>query len=204
KSDHRGLGLSSAYSVMKRHGGSLLLDTTHSGGASFVLYLPAHPHAIAESAPLESGDYAIGGHILVMDDEPRLLELLADCLVAIQCRVETAANGDQAIAMYQDALERNDPFDAVVLDLTVRGGMGGAEALRELKMIEPGVLAIACSGYSNDPILCDHEQFGFAAAVGKPFRFAVLARAVRTLVGRNKRLAKTTGNSRPPERASTG
>lgn len=191
KSDHRGLGLSSSYSVVKRHGGILQIDSTFTGGASFVILLPASPDLVAKDVEeLHSGDYATGGHVLVMDDEPRLRELLTDCLVAVECRVETAADGKSAIDVYTDSLERGDPFDVVILDLTVRGGMGGAETLRRLKEFDPSVLAIACSGYANDPIMCDHEKFGFAAAIGKPFRFAVLARAVRSLVGRRRRMAE--------------
>lgn len=197
KADHRGLGLSSSYSVVKRHGGVLQLDSTHTGGASFVVFLPASPDAVVRDAEeVESGDCAKGGRILVMDDEPRLRELLTDCLVAIDCRVDTAADGKSAIETYTDAFKKGDPFDVVILDLTVRGGMGGAEALRKLKEFDPTVLAVACSGYSNDPILCDHEKFGFAASIGKPFRFAVLARAVRSLVGRRRRMAAKSAVSR--------
>lgn len=189
KSDHRGLGLSSSYSVVKRHGGILQLDSTYTSGASFVMLLPASPDLVVKDAEeLQSGDYATGGHVLVMDDEPRLRELLTDCLVAVECRVETAPDGKSALDAYTDSLERGDPFEVVILDLTVRGGMGGAETLRHLKELDPSVLAIACSGYANDPIMCDHEKFGFAASIGKPFRFAVLARAVRSLVGRRRRL----------------
>lgn len=191
KSDHRGLGLSSSYSVVKRHGGLLQLDSAYTGGASFVILLPASPDLVANDADeAYSGEYATGGHVLVMDDEPRLRELLTDCLVAVECRVETAPDGKAAIDLYTDALERGDPFDVVILDLTVRGGMGGAETLRRLKEVDSKVLAIACSGYANDPIMCDHEKFGFAASIGKPFRFAVLARAVRCLVGRRRRMAE--------------
>jgi CheY-like chemotaxis protein len=189
KSDHRGLGLSSAYSVAKRHGGILKLDLARSPGASLVLYLPANPDASLETLEVESQDYCTGGHVLVMDDEPRLRELLTDCLLAIACRVEGAADGDEAVRKYAAATNRGDPFDVVILDLTIRGGMGGAETLKKLQKIHPKVLAIACSGYTNDPVMCDHEKFGFAMAIEKPFRFAVLARAVRTLVGRSQRVS---------------
>lgn len=187
KADHRGLGLSSSYSVAKKHGGILKLDLTQTPGASLVLYLPANPDATLETQEVESQDYCTGGHVLVMDDEARLRELLTDCLLAIECRVEGAANGDEAVRKFAAATNRGDPFDVVILDLTIRGGMGGAETLKKLQAIHPKVLAIACSGYANDPVMCEHEQHGFAKAIEKPFRFAVLARAVRSLVGRSQR-----------------
>lgn len=186
KSHHRGLGLSSAYSVVKRHGGLLKLDTTHVGGAALTVTLPARPNAVTKEQVPHSDDYAASGSVLVMDDEERLRDLFSDFLVTIHCRVVTAANGEEAIAAYQAALDRGEIFDAVVLDLTVRGGMGGADTLVQLKALDPGVLAIACSGYANDPIMCNHEQFGFAASIAKPFRFESFARTVLGVVSRRQ------------------
>lgn len=125
--------------------------------------------------------------MLVMDDEPRLRELLADCLLSIGCRVVQAATGEDAVNQYSSAMDKGDRFDVVVLDLTVRGAIGGGEALRRLKAIDAAVLAIACSGHANDPIMCDPARFGFAAAIEKPFRFTVLARTVRSLTHRSRR-----------------
>lgn len=186
KSSHRGLGLSSAYSVVKRHGGLLKVVQPQEGGATFQVLLPARPDASAPEEVPPSNNYATGGHVLVMDDEERLRHLFSDFLMTIHCRVVTAANGEEALGAYRAALEEGDPFDAVVLDLTVRGGMGGADTLAQLKSIAPDVLAIACSGYANDPIMCAHEQFGFAAAIAKPFRFEPFARTVMGVVARNQ------------------
>jgi len=190
KPGHHGLGLASSYSVVRRHGGLLQVDSSPGAGSIFHVYLPASPGALVGEPPPLSEDYVGEGHVLVMDDEPRLLELLSDCLVALKCRVERATQGDEAIALYQKAM-KDDPFDVVILDLTIRGGKGGAETMRELKQMDPGVLAIACSGYANDPVMCDHERYGFAEALEKPFRFAMLARAVRKLMTR--RLAQAAG-----------
>lgn len=183
KAGHHGLGLASAYSVVRRHGGALQVESVQGQGSRFTVYLPARPGvALGEESP-GSDDYAGGGHVLVMDDEPRLRKLLADCLVALRCRVACAEHGEQAIALYQKALQ-TDPFDVVLLDLTIQGGMGGAATLRKLKELDPEVAAIACSGYANDPIMCAHREHGFADALRKPFRFNMLARAVRRLIAR--------------------
>ena len=124
---------------------------------------------------------------MVVDDEPRLRELVADCLLAVGCRVVQAATGEEAIRHYGGAMEAGDPFDVVVLDLTAQSAMGGAEALKRLKSLNAAVLAIACSGNVNEPIMCDPVGFGFAAAIEKPFRFAVLVRTVRALTYRRRR-----------------
>ncbi|HSC89001.1 MAG TPA: response regulator [Polyangiaceae bacterium] len=193
KPGHHGLGLASAYSIVSRHGGLLRVDSKPGEKTTFFVYLRASPGSpIEEPAPV-SEHYGGGGHILVMDDEPLLRDLLVDSLSALECKVEGAAHGDDAIALYRAAMERSDPFDVVILDLTVRGGKGGAETLRELQAIDPNVRAIACSGYANDPIMCDHAAFGFADALEKPFRFAMLARVVRRLMAR-----------KPPSQAQVG
>ena len=124
--------------------------------------------------------------MLIMDDEPNLRRLLCDCLVALKCHVDCAENGEQAVSLFRAASQDN-PFDVVILDLTVPGGMGGAETLAELQRLDPGVLAVACSGYANDPILCDHETHGFAGALEKPFRFGMLAVTVRRLIAQRRR-----------------
>lgn len=186
KENHHGLGLASAYSIVRRHGGLLFVDSTVSDGASFVAYFPAQPDSSPQASEATSEDYSSNGRVLIMDDEPRLRELLRDCLLALHCRVEVAEHGDAALRIYERAMKDDDPFDVVVLDLTIRGGLGGAETVKAMRALSPGVLAIACSGYANDPIMCDHENYGFAAAIEKPFRFAVLARAVRSLIARNQ------------------
>jgi signal transduction histidine kinase/ActR/RegA family two-component response regulator len=184
KPGHHGLGLASAYSIVRRHSGLLRVESKPGEATTFYVYLRASPGAEFEEVAPDSELYAGGGHILVMDDEPLLRELLADSLTALECRVDCAAHGDDAVALYKQAIEHRDPFDVVILDLTVRGGKGGAETLRELQAIDPNVCAIACSGYANDAIMCDHAAFGFADALEKPFRFAMLARAVRRQMGK--------------------
>lgn len=186
KSDHNGLGLASAYSVVKRHGGLLRLESVQGMGAAFAIFLPAVPGATIEEVEPASEESSSDGRVLVMDDEEMLRSLMSDCLSSLRYRVETAACGEEAIEAYRLALKEGDPFDIVILDLTIRGGMGGAATLEQLKSISPDVVAIACSGYANDPIMCDHEGHGFAGAIEKPFRFAVLARAVRGLIARKR------------------
>jgi len=189
KPGHHGLGLASSHSVVRRHGGLLQVESTPGAGSIFHVYLPASPGAQVTEAPPQSEEFGGDGHVLVMDDEPRLLELLSDCLVALRCRVRRATHGDEAVTLYREMMH-SDPFDVVILDLTIRGGKGGAETIRELKALDPNVLAIACSGYANDPIMCDHQSYGFTEALEKPFRFAMLARAVRKVMAERDRRAQ--------------
>ena len=122
------------------------------------------------------------GRILVMDDEPALRRILALCLTDVGYRVEQAHDGAQAVVEFDKARRTADPFDAVILDLTVRGGMGGLDALERLKALDPDVRAIASSGYSDSPVLGDFERFGFVGALAKPFHFTMLVNLLRTVL----------------------
>ncbi len=178
-----GLGLATAYSIVKRHGGLLRAQSHPGDGATFYVYLPASPGFETVEAQTQVHRGASGeGRVLVMDDEQTLRDVVADCLVELGYRAETAPDGLTAVERYRGAMLEGDPFDVVILDLTVRGGMGGAEALAELKKLDPEVRAIASSGYSNDPVMARHREYGFVDILPKPYRFAMLARAMRGVI----------------------
>jgi CheY-like chemotaxis protein len=192
-----GLGLSSAYSIVRRHDGLLRVESKPGEGTSFFMYLPADPNVPVEvEGPVpDSVPWLTHSRVLVMDDEARLRELIADCLVALKCEVHCTADGREAVSAYRRALRRGEPFDTVILDLTVRGGMGGVEAVEELRKLDPEVRAVACSGYADDPVMAHPQQFGFAAALQKPFRFPVLARVVRECAPRSERVPAAAGRA---------
>jgi signal transduction histidine kinase/ActR/RegA family two-component response regulator len=176
-----GLGLASSYSIVTRHGGTLRVESSNGNGATFFVLLPA-ARAEAPKEPRESACRDRTGRILVMDDESALRRIIALCLTDVGYRVEQAPDGAQAIAEFDKAKQAGDPFDAVILDLTVRGGMGGLDALERLKALDPAVRAIAASGYSDSPVLGDFERYGFAGALAKPFHFTMLVNLLRQIV----------------------
>ena len=178
-----GLGLASSYSIISRHGGTLRVESSSGNGATFFVTLPA-VHGEPAPSPRErsSRTFERNGRILVMDDEPALRRILALCLTDVGYRVEQAHDGTQAVVEFDKARRTADPFDAVILDLTVRGGMGGLDALERLKALDPDVRAIASSGYSDSPVLGDYERFGFVGALAKPFHFTMLVNLLRTVL----------------------
>ncbi len=183
-----GLGLFSCRRIMEAHGGYIEAESPPGQGALIRLILPARPEAVVEAksqggcASLEKG---LSARILIMDDEKGVRDSIAEILRAHGFEVETASDGEEALALFRRALGKGEPFDLVLLDLTVPGGFGGKELLPHLRSLDPKILAIVASGYSSDPVIGRHEEFGFQAALIKPFATQDLLRVIREVLKRN-------------------
>ena len=176
-----GLGLATTYSIIRQHGGAIAVQSEQGVGTTFHLYLPASDRL---PSPEKRPDDDLGtgtGRVLLMDDEQIVRDVAARMLEHLGYDIQLAEDGAEAIAMYQRAAESGQPFDAVILDLTVPGGTGGKEALRELLRIDSHAKAIASSGYSTDPVMADFQEHGFAAVVPKPYQIHDLARALQAV-----------------------
>jgi two-component system cell cycle sensor histidine kinase/response regulator CckA len=177
-----GLGLAVTYSIIRRHDGHITVESTPGTGTTFTVYLPAGTAACAE---VQAGEKRITegrGMILVMDDELDVRETLGKMLRRLGYMVEFVEDGAKAVERYRESIQNKRPFDAVIMDLTVPGGMGGRDALARLRDIDPGVRAIVSSGYSNDPILADYAKYGFAGAVAKPFLLKELSVSIAAVL----------------------
>ena len=164
-----GLGLAVAYSIVAKHDGQLTVDSKLGEGTAFTILLPAADNAAVTAHPERNHPVAGNGRILVMDDEDFIRNLVARMLPRMGYTVALAADGRTAVAMYREALEAGQAFDAVILDLTVPGGMGGKDTVRALQAIDPDVRALVSSGYSNDPVMASYLDYGFCGAVQKPY-----------------------------------
>jgi CheY-like chemotaxis protein len=166
-----GLGLSIGYSVIKKHGGILLLESTSTTGSTFSFYLPATDADLSLQEPTLANEVFKFNHqrILVMDDEAAIRDLTSELLGTLGYDVTTVPNGAEALRTYQQAMRSGESFDAVILDATIRGGMGGVATIERLRDLDPGVTAIICSGYSDEAALAEFLAYGFQAALPKPF-----------------------------------
>jgi len=186
-----GMGLTTALSIVKKHDGFMFLESNAVSGTTVSIYLPTANHdgkaveAGQEGPVLGKEGPSKGLKVLVMDDERMLRALVEKMLQRLGYRAETAGNGTEAVEIYKKALDAAEPFDLVLLDLTVKGGPGGKEAIRELLKLDPGVRAVVCSGYVDDPAMSNWKDYGFRASLAKPFLKESLADAVRKALGRD-------------------
>ena len=170
KQQGSGLGLASCFSIINKHGGTLRAESVLGKGSTFHISLPAsdrcrEPHPAPGSA-LSPGS----SRVLVMDDEEIVRVLAKAILEQLGYLAECVGDGAHAVERYREAMEQGTPFSAVILDLTVPGGVGGKEAIRMLRELDPQVKAIVCSGYSTDPVMASYREYGFSAVLAKPYR----------------------------------
>ena len=171
KTGGTGLGLAAAYSIVKRHQGSIEARSRLGEGATFILHLPAEGggEKPRRDGATSAAGAVVGGRILVMDDDRMIRDLTTAMLRHLGYEVTCCSDGEEAIALYQEAASQGNSYRAVILDLTIPGGMGGKEAAQRLRALDPEAWLIVSSGYSNDPIMADHRAFGFRAAIAKPY-----------------------------------
>jgi signal transduction histidine kinase/CheY-like chemotaxis protein len=185
KSQGSGLGLASVYSIVKRHGGSVAVSSCVGIGSRFTIFLPASPGMRPEALVVKKGaGPAPGGRILIMDDEDFIREIATEILQFQSYEVEVCADGREAVERFRRARERNTPFAGVILDLTVPSGMGGKEAAPLIREIDPEVVLLVSSGYSNDPVIADFRHYGFDGAISKPFDAGTLIEELGSLIGK--------------------
>ncbi len=184
KGKGKGLGLSVAYSIVKKHNGYIDVESKLGVGTTFFIYLPASEHspAIKEKEKEMNRIFKGMGRILMMDDEEIIRDVAGEILRHMGYSVEFAKDGVEAIELYKIAKESGEPFDAVIMDLTVPGGMGGKEAIGKLLEIDPAVKAIVSSGYSNDPVMANFRRYGFRDVVAKPYRIKELGETLHGLL----------------------
>lgn len=182
KETGKGLGLATAYSIVHKHQGCITAESGKDNGTTLRIFLPATDKEYSTEEETEEQIYEGRGKILVMDDEEQVRNVVGQMLACLGYQTVFAADGDEAIQLYADAAESGGSFDAVILDLTVPGGMGGKETISVLLRIDPQVKAIVSSGYSNDPIMSVYKESGFYGVLEKPYRLNQLSDVLHRVI----------------------
>jgi PAS domain S-box-containing protein len=171
-----GLGLTTAYSILRHHDGVITADSEPGKGTTLFLYLPVSKGAVTRHA--KPAEESRKRRVLVMDDEEMVRGVALDFLAHLGYEGEAVVSGEEAVVAYRGARDAGRPYSAVIMDLTIPGGMGGKEAVLRLRDLDPDVRAIVSSGYSNDPVMADPDKFGFRGVIAKPYRMRELGEVI--------------------------
>ncbi|MFZ5799742.1 MAG: PAS domain-containing hybrid sensor histidine kinase/response regulator [Thermodesulfobacteriota bacterium] len=181
KQSGNGLGLTICYSIIKRHHGLLDVESSPGNGTTFIIYLPAAeaaPHLKTAVPELVRGS----GRVLLVDDDETILATATDILTLLGYEVEAVRDGREAIESYRRALEGGTPFAAVIMDLTIPGGMGGKETIGKLLELDPRAKVLVSSGYCNDPVMANFAEYGFVGVIPKPYQIENLSQVLWSIL----------------------
>jgi PAS domain S-box-containing protein len=177
-----GLGLSTVFSIVKRHEGCITVQSELGKGSSFFVYLPAVFRDKIRLKGKKEEVYKGKGKILIMDDKSFVRNTAMKALKLFGYEVEGVADGTEVVSLYKEEMDKGKPFDLIILDLTIPGGMGGEDTLKKLKEIDSEVKAIVSSGYCDDPVMSEYKKHGFNAIVRKPYQYEELCKIVKKVI----------------------
>ena len=180
-----GLGLAITHSIIAKHNGYIVVNSELGKGTTFFIYLPATLEKLVVEDRSFINKNRHNARILIMDDEEAIREVANKILKKFGFRTELAEDGVKTIEMYKEALLKKDPYDVVIMDLTIPAGMGGKETIKYLLEIDPNVKAIVTSGYSNDMVINNYKDYGFQGVVSKPYKVEDLIVVIEKIISLN-------------------
>jgi PAS domain S-box-containing protein len=178
-----GLGLATVYSIIRKHQGHIEVESQLGTGTTFTFWLPAAPHGREDAPEPVPESVRLHGRVLFMDDEEPIRSMAGLFLSRLGLDYVLTKEGAETVRLYREALEAGQRFDLVIMDLTVPGGMGGREAMQQIRAIDPQVRAIVSSGYSRDPVLANYRAHGFSGILPKPYSLEQLQQTLRNVFG---------------------
>ena len=182
KQNGRGLGLTSTYTIIKNHNGHISVESELGIGTTFAIYLPATEKQPKQQQKKASNAPQEERKILVMDGDDIVREVCGKMCQRLGYAVELAEDGPHAIELYQKAWETGHPFDGMIIDLTIPGGIGGKDTIKILRKINPDVKMVVASGYTHDPVMAGANKYGFSSVITKPYKLEELREALMDIL----------------------
>ncbi len=185
KQSGSGLGLATVYSIVNKHEGHISINSELGDGTEFIVYLPASKNqqvSIKEDLVPQIAIVENKGTVLVMDDDDIVCNVASQMLESLGFSAEIAKDGSTALEMYKIAMENRKPYDVIIMDLTIPGGVGGKEVIKQLLLVDPDVKAIVSSGYADDPVMANFSEYGFMGILAKPYMINLLANVLNTVL----------------------
>ncbi|MBI9101756.1 MAG: response regulator [Spirochaetales bacterium] len=169
-----GLGLATCYSIVKKHGGCIDVESEQGTGSTFHIYLPATAEAENSMVTKSTRSFHGAGTFVVMDDEEIIRDTIGAILKRIQFKVVFKNNGQDMLEFLTDEIKANRKIAGMIFDLTIPGAMGGKEAIKEVRKLKLDIPVFVSSGYAEDPVMANPTEYGFTASIAKPFRVSEL------------------------------
>lgn len=183
KAKGNGLGLSAAYSIIANHDGTIRVESEEGKGTTFTVRIPAVTQSVVEQKEIGSVTVTAGKiRVLWLDDEPFITKMAESILSNLGYQVTSTTSSKTALELFRDSVEEGRVFDIVVLDLNIKGELGGKEVIRRMQRQCPGITAVACSGYYDDPVMSDPCRYGFRCALKKPYTSEELHSALQMVL----------------------
>ena len=183
KQEGSGLGLAITHSIIKKHNGQITVKSTPGEGTAFNIYLPlSKEKSLVTASHFEVPELPENTKVLVMDDDELVRDIATEMLTHLGCEIVPALNGEEAVDLFRQAKSNGHPFDLVIMDLTIPGGMGGQEAVTHVLKEDSAAKVVVASGYSTNPVLANYRDYGFSAAIAKPFQIKDLAEVIKGLL----------------------
>jgi len=184
KSGGHGLGLATSFSIIQKHGGTIKAGNGVNGGALFTLLIPASRDSGEQLSSASDTEVPLhSGRILVLDDDRIVLETACTMLRKLGYSCDTAEDGAAAVRMYREAFEHGKGYKAVIMDLTIPGGFGGAQVVQKVLETDPEAVVIVSSGYAGNDVMANYESYGFRGVLAKPYTMSELSDSLLRAMG---------------------
>ena len=184
KTKGSGLGLFVCYSIINNHNGYINITSEVNKGSCFTILLPAVENKIKNKKNIKFHHLKLKAKALILDDESTILNMIKKMLSIVGIECVCSKNGEKALQIFKKNQKNNSPFDLVILDLTIKGGIGGKDIIKKIKHIYPKIKAIVSSGYSNDKVISEYKKYGFDKVLKKPFTFEELIKTIQDLLNK--------------------